>query len=135
MTKTLLAACAALMLVVSSAKADDLMEFDLDSITDADISIEEVSFDIDVEALEAETDDGLMSGNGDELEEAIGACFRRFGYGRRGFGGYHGYRGWGGYNNFHCYRPVYRSCYYNSCYRPIVRHCVTPIYRHYWGCH
>lgn len=124
MFKTALPALAAMLLVVSSAKADDSLEFDLDSISDADISIMEVDFDIDVDALEADTDDGLMAGEGDELEEAIGACFRRFGFGYRGyrhFGGFRGYR-YGGF--YGCYRPLYRSCY-----RPIYR-----CYRSYWGC-
>lgn len=133
MFKTALPALAAMLLVVSSAKADDSLEFDLANISDADITIEEVDFDVDMDALEADADDGLMSGQGDELEEAIGACFRRFGYGYRG---YRGYRHFGGYYGRSCYRPIYRSYCYNtySYCRPVYNYC-APIYRSYWGCH
>lgn len=127
MFKTALPALAALLLVVSSAKADDSLEFDLANISDADITIQEVDFDIDVDALANDANDGLMSGEGNDLEEAIGACFRRFGY-----RSYH--RGWGGCYSYgySCYRPVYNHCY--SYCRPVYNYC-APIYHSYWGCH
>lgn len=128
MFKNALPALAAMLLVVSSAKADDSLEFDLANINDADITIQEVDFDIDVDALEANAEDGLMAGEGDELTDAIAACFRRCGYRSYHYGGY--------YNSCYSYcRPVYNYCYtnYYSCYRPVYR-CCAPIYRSYWGC-
>ena len=127
MFKTALPALAAMLLIVSSAKADDSLEFDLADISDADISIEEVDFDVDLDALESDDTDGLMAGEGNDLEEAIAACFRRCGYRSYRHCNYYSYR---------CYRPVYNYCYrpVYRCYRPVYNYC-APIYRSYWGCH
>ena len=68
--------------------------------------------------------------HGEESEDAIEACFRRFGY---------RYGGWG--YGYRCYRPYYsyRVChptYY--CYRPVYHYSCYPVvtyYRSYWGCY
>ena len=72
-----------LTMLASSVKADDDLNIDVASIADADVSIVEADLDIDVDQLTADagTEDG---------DDAIEACFRRFGY----RGGYRGYRGY-----------------------------------------
>ena len=122
MMKRIILALVPMALLATTVRADDtLFDVSAATITDASIEIEEGGLgDLDMDQLAADADGG-------ESEDAIEACFRRFGYGYR-------YGGWG-YR--HCYRPVYRY-YYPSyyCYRPVYR-CVYPvtIYRHYWGCY
>ena len=121
--KKLLFAIAPLCLMVATVNADDNdLKFDLASISDASIEVEDVGLDgLDVDQLGAQAD-------GENGDDAIEACFRRFGY-RHG-----------------CYSRWYRPCYsynygcYSSypsfyCYRPIYRYAVAPIYNYYWGCY
>jgi hypothetical protein len=127
MMKRMILALVPLALLATTVRADDdLFNMNAASISDASIEIEEASLDdLDVDQLAADAD-------GEGSEDAIEACFRRFGYGYgRGFG--YGY----GYGYGHCYRPVYRYHYPSYyCYRPVYR-CVYPVtvYRHYWGCY
>jgi len=107
------------LLATSSVKADDDLSVDVASITDAAVEIETADLDIDVDALSADA--------GEDTEDAIEACFRRFGYRYRGWGGY---RHWGGCYNY-C-RPLYS--YRSFCYTPIYHVC-RPIYNCYWGCY
>lgn len=93
---------------------DEVASLNAGSIDTAEIAIEDIGLDLDVDALSADVEDG---------EDAIEACFRRF-YGHY-YGGCYGY-------NYHCYRPCY-SHYY--CYRPVYTYCYTPVYYHYWGCY
>ena len=120
MLKKLVLAVVPMMFVAAVAVAEDdfLADLDVSNIQDADISIEEATFDVDFDDL---------ANNAGEETEAIEACFRRFGYGY-GFG--YGYR-WGGYGYRWggCYRP-----YFYGCYRPVYHHCYYPVYRNYWGC-
>ena len=121
MLKKMVFAMVPVMLLATVAMAEDdlLSDLDVNSIQDAEISIDEAAFDIDVDKL-AENADG---------DEAIEACFRRFGY--SGFG----HRYWGGCYNY-CYRPCFNVCYRTYyCYRPVVYHTCAPIYRLYWGCY
>ena len=111
--------------LVASANADEL-DLDLSSIQDADISIVDGDMDIDV--------DGLSADAGEEAgEDAIEACFRRFGY---RYGGWGGYRHWGGcYNRCISYcRPLYSYRTITYC-PPVYRTVLTPVYSYYWGCH
>lgn len=87
---------------------DEVASLNADSINAADIAIEDINLDLDVDALNADVENG---------EDAIEACFRRF------------YRS---YYGCHYYRPCY-SYYY--CYRPVYTYCYTPVYYHYWGCY
>lgn len=125
MLKNLMLALVPLTMLASSVKADDDLNIDVASIADADVEIVEADLDIDVDQLSAEA--GTQNG-----DNAIEACFRRFGYSYRGYG-----RGY--YNSCynHCYnycRPLYS--YRTICYAPPVYRCVvTPIYHYYWGCH
>lgn len=127
MLKNVMLALVPLTMLASSVKADDDLTIDVASIADAEVSVVEAELDIDVDLLtdDAGTEDG---------EDAIEACFRRFGYGYRG---YRGYRGFCGYRNYGCYnhcRPLYS--YRTICYAPPVYRCVVaPIYSYYWGCH
>ena len=125
MLKNVMLALVPLTMLASSVSADDDLTIDVASITDADVSILDVNLDVDIDQLSADA--------GTESENAIEACFRRFGYG----GGYGRYRGYGGYRNYGCYnycRPLYS--YRTICYAPPVYRCVvTPIYHYYWGCH
>ncbi|MEQ9410647.1 MAG: hypothetical protein RIK87_23120 [Fuerstiella sp.] len=124
MMKNLMLALVPLTLLASSVKADDELNIDVTSITDADVEIVEANLDIDVDQLSA--DAGTQ-----DSEQAIEACFRRFGYSCRRWGC--GYRN-SCYN--HCFnycRPLYS--YRSICCAPPVYRCVvTPIYHYYWGC-
>ena len=129
MLKKVLFALVPMVMLVGTVKADDsLFNISLAEVTDADNMIEEVSLDgLDVDQLASEAG---------ESDEAIEACFRRFGYRRHaGYGyGYNHYRyNYGHYN--YCYRPAYRSYY---CYKPVVytTYCYRPVhYVQYWGCY
>ena len=124
MLKNVMLALVPLTMLASSVKADDDLSIDVASIADADVSIVEADLDIDVDQLTADagTEDG---------DDAIEACFRRFGYRHRGYRGHCGYRSYGCYN--YC-RPLYS--YRTICYAPPVYRCVVaPIYSYYWGCH
>ena len=121
MLKNLLLAIAPLALIVSTVSAeDDLFNLSAASISDAKIEIEEPGLgEVDVDGLAAEA--------GDSQDEAVEACFRRFGYGNRGYGYGYGYS---------YYQPCYTYTYYTYptlyCYRPVYYY--TPVY-HYWGCY
>ncbi|MEO1983104.1 MAG: hypothetical protein ABGZ24_21550 [Fuerstiella sp.] len=130
MLKNVMLALVPLTMLASSVKADDDLNIDVASIADAEVSIVVADLDIDVDQLSADagTEDG---------DDAIEACFRRFGYrGYRGYRGHRGYRGFCGYRSYGYYnycRPLYS--YRTICYAPPVYRCVvTPIYHYYWGC-
>jgi hypothetical protein len=121
MFKRFLFALVPMALMATSVLAeDDLLDLSQDQITDAEIEIEVAGLgDLDVDQLGA--DAGRES-----TDEAIEACFRRFGYG-------------GGYRYWH-YRPCYYPTYsYSYChpvyysYRPVYHY--VPRYYHYWGCY
>lgn len=131
---------AALVLMTSWAAANDdflneLASGDTSSISDANNAVEaDFLGSVDVAGLSANAGE-------DNSDEAVEACFRRFGYGHRGYNhfcgyGYGGYyRGYGcGYTHYttyhHCYRPapVY-------CYRPVQQYACVPVYHNYWGCY
>lgn len=122
MLKKMILAAVPMMFLVSISVAEDsfLADIDVNAIQDADISIQEAGFDVNV--------DDLANQAGAE-DEAVEACFRSFGYYNYG---YCGYRYYG------CYRPCYYSyCYrpyYYSCYTPVYYHSCYPVYRNYWGC-
>lgn len=122
MLRKMLFAIVPMVLAISSVHADETLDLNLSDISDAAIEIEEPSLDnLDVDAL-ADKASG-------ESEDAIEACFRRFGYRHYGYG--YGYR---------CYRPYYsyRVCYPTYyCYRPVY-HYSYPVVRYhnvYWGCY
>jgi len=129
MLKKIIFAVVPMMFLATITVAEDnlLSGLDVTSIQDADISIEEASSDLDFDALSGEAEEG-------EGDEAIEACFRRFGYrsfGYRGYGGF-GHRGFGyGGFGYSCYRPCYTS-YYS--YAPVYHHAYYPVVRNYWGC-
>jgi|GEM_PF-6716074 len=108
--KKILLAMIPLMLVVSTAKAEDdlfgsVAKLDVADITDASIAIEEATNNLDLDALANEAGEEKMT-------EAIEACF-------------HGY--WG------CYRPYFYSYCYS--FRPVFYTYYYPIYSYYWGCY
>lgn len=130
MLKRIFLALVPLTMLASTVKADDDLFIDASSITDASVEIVELDLDIDVDALEAQA--------GEENENAIEACFRRFGYNNRGWGG--GYNNWGGgyghcYNTCHNYcRPLYSYHTISYC-QPVYQTICAPVYNYYWGCH
>lgn len=125
MLKKIVLAMMPLALLATTAKADDL-SVDAASITDANVEIVTNDLDIDVDALSADA--------GEDTETAIEACFRRFGYRYRGWGGYRHNFYRGGYNGCYNYcRPLYS--YRSFCYQPVYRCVVAPIYNCYWGCY
>lgn len=127
MLKKFLLAIVPMALMVATVFAEDDVLKDVanlkaSSITDAQVSIEDPTANLDI--------DGLAANAGTEKKtDAIEACFRRFGYG----GGY------GCYNNYYsCYSNYYNPCYtytyqcyqpYYVCYRPVYTYCTS-----YWGC-
>ncbi|QDU94956.1 hypothetical protein [Lignipirellula cremea] len=128
MVKNFLFAVVSCMLLASvSFAGDDLLSgLDVNSIQDADISIEAASSDLDFDSLAG------AAGEEKEGDVAIEACFRNFGY--CGYGGYGGYGGFGygcySHTSYYCYRPV---VYHTTCYAPVYTPCYTPVVR-YWGC-
>lgn len=131
--KTILMALAPLCLVASSAMAQDDLLTELasgaaDSINSASIEIDTGSLDgFDIAALTQ--DAGTDAKPGTETDDAIEACFRRFGYRGCGYGYGYGY-GYGCYNS--CW---YNPCYYTYyCYRPVYYSC-HPVCYSYWGCY
>ena len=131
MMKNVLFAVVATFVLVSSVRADDglLDGLDTAAISDAPLQMDQAGLDgLDLDNLQNQA-------GTEKSDEAIEACFRRFGYG----GYHHGYRGfsryhwgghhWGGYSpcySYGGYQPYY-------CYRPVVQYC-QPVYR-YWGCY
>jgi len=130
--KNILIAMAPMCLLVSSAMAQDDLFSDLasgktDSISAAQSELQDLSLDgLDVSAL---TQDAGTQAKADSTtsDEAIEACFRRF--------------GWGGYRSYNsCW---YNSCWYNPCYytyycyRPCYSYsyCYPTTYCSYWGCY
>lgn len=111
------------ILMISTASANDDLLSELANgkgvnVTDASVEVEDFDLDVDV--------DELAENASDDDDDAMEACFRRFGY-----------RSWG--YNYGCYRPVYRSYSY---YRPLLCQPVyhsysycAPIISHYWGCY
>jgi hypothetical protein len=96
---------------------DEVASLNAGSIDTAEIAIEDIGLDLDVDALSADVENG---------EDAIEACFRRF------YGGYYGgHRGCYGFN-YGWHRPCFHNYY---CYRPVYTYCYTPVYYHYWGCY
>ena len=127
LVKKVLFAAAAVVLLASTVRADDdlLDGFDTTSITTAQAELVTPGLDgLDVDELQTQAGD-------EQGDEAIEACFRRFGYGYRHFGYGYGY----GFRSWNCYRPCYpvRHYYGFHCYRPIVR-VYRPVYYH-WGCY
>lgn len=132
MLKNLTLAAAAVILLAGSARADDGLtaaDIDVAKISDADNTVVETNLDLDVDALAKKA--------GGKADEAVEACFRRWG-------------GWGGYGcnygyNYGCYSPCYSYSYcYPTyyCYRPV--HYCTPCYSYSycysyplygWGCY
>jgi hypothetical protein len=117
----------ALVLMAGSAMAADALtaaDLDVASISDADNTVVEANVNVDVDTLAAKTSD--------KGEQAIEACFHRFG-------------GWGGcYNYNYCYSSCYYPCYsycYQPCYytyyvyQPVcyTSYCHYPLYT--WGCY
>ena len=130
--KKALFAVATLFVLTCTVRADDglLDGIDTSAITDAEVQVEQPGLDgLDMDSLQSQAGD-------EDSDQAIDACFRRFGYGHRGYGyrSYgHGYGyGYGGYN--YSYRSYYRvgHDYGFHCYRPIVR-VYRPVY-YSWGC-
>ncbi|PQO44397.1 hypothetical protein [Blastopirellula marina] len=124
MLKKVLFAIVPVFLFTVALRADDSLGINLSDIQDADVSIVDESFDIDV--------DKLASDAGAESEDqAIEACFRSFGYRSYGYCNYgYNYGCYGGYG-YNCYRPyfyTYRPVYYS----PV---CYAPCYTSYWGCY
>ncbi|UUO09172.1 hypothetical protein M4951_12845 [Blastopirellula sp. J2-11] len=128
MLKKIMFAIVPVCLFTVALRADDSLSFDLSDIKDADVSIVEEGFDLDVDLLAADA-------GSESDDQAMEASFRRFGYHSRGYRGYghrnYGYRSYGYGYGYSCYRPYY------SCYRPVYRApvCYTPCYTSYWGCY
>jgi hypothetical protein len=109
-------AVVAVAVMTGSAMANDLLDsagFDLAAISDANNVVLEANLDVDVDTLASEVGD----------EEAVEACFRRF-------GGWRGHYGFGCYNPCFYHRPVYfcQPVYYTT-----YTYCHYPLY--HWGCH
>ena len=126
MLRKILFAMVPMALVASFACADDdFGDLNLADIHDAAIEIDVAGLDgLDVDELSA-------NAGGEESEDAVEACFRRFGYRSYGYG--YGYRYGGCYRSYYSYRHCYPSYY---CYRPVY-HYVRPVvsYVSYWGCY
>ena len=124
MLKKLIFALMPLAMISVAANADDDLSIDISSIKDADSTIVDTDFDIDVDQLTADA--------GEESDDdAIEACFRRIRYNCRSWGGHCNYRNYGCYN--YC-RPLYSYRTISYCH-PVYRCVAAPVYQYYWGCH
>ena len=99
----------------------DVANLKASAITDAQISIDDPTAALDVDAL-------ANNAGTEKKTDAIEACFRRFGY-----GGYSNYCYNYGYSSY-CYQPCYTYSYYcyqpyYVAYRPVYSYCTS-----YWGC-
>jgi hypothetical protein len=124
MLKKFSLAVLAVVLMIGSAMADDSIDsLDIASISDADNAVVEANLDVNV--------DDLANKVGDD--EAVEACFRRF-------GGYCGYN-YGCYNYCYNYNYCYQPYCYSYCYQPTF-YCYRPVVYQsycyplsYWGCY
>ncbi len=97
----------------------------------------------DADLLGQKDVDALLGEDKEDGEEAVAACFRRYGHSGHGsYGNYGNYGCYGGYHNnwyttsysynycapTYCYTPV------TYCYTPVTYSCYTPCYTSYWGC-
>jgi len=108
-------------LLAVNVNAGDDLNIDAASITDADVAIVDDMLDIDVDDLTGDMDE--------QQEDAIEACFRRYGYSYRSWGHSHYFRS--------CYsycRPMYTYHTIRHC-APVMHTCFRPVYTYYWGCH
>ncbi len=124
MLKRILLAVVPLALLATTVFAEEdvlnhVANLKVAAITDAQASIDDPTANLDIDSLSEQAGSG-------KSDQAIEACFRRFGYG--------GYGGYGGYSNY-CYSPYYSYSYY--CYQPYYQVCYRPVYTYYtsyWGC-
>ena len=95
--------------LIEIEKSDQMVEVQTDGLGQADV-------------------DSLLGEDQESNQDAVAACYRRFGggFGHGGFG--YGHRGFG----YGHYTPVAHNYYSAYCYRPVVYH--RPIYTGYWGC-
>lgn len=130
MFKKMLFAVVPMLMVASSVMADDDL---LTAIASLDADKVAVAAVDDADKLGQADVDALLGDDDADGEEAVAACFRRFGHGC-GYGSY-SYRSY-----YNCYSPCYSygySCYTPvtySYYTPVTYSCYTPCYTSYWGC-
>ncbi len=140
------------MLFCVTVKADDDLKSMMAKLDNTQAAATET---VDQDKLGQADVDALLGEETKDSEQAVAACFRRFG------GGHGSY----GYSSYSCYRPSYNYCYspsysycapsYNTCYSPYVSYstsyttcytpsysysscyspCYTPCYTSYWGCY
>lgn len=123
MIKKLFLALLPLTMLTMNAKAED-MSIDLNTISDASVQLIEADLDIDVDELSEQVE---------ESDDAIEACFRRFGYRHRGWG--YGYNYGGCFHRcYNVYRPMYTYRTISYC-APVMTHICRPVYNCYWGCY
>lgn len=118
MFKKVLFVLASLVVATSTAVADDDLLTELANnkgadIVDSQAVVEDINLDLDMNEL---------TENAQGEEDAVEACFRRFGY--RSFG-------WG-YRSFRPYYSRYCAPAYSFC-RPAFNYC-RPAFS-YWGCY
>ena len=128
--RKMLFAIVPMVLAIYSVNADETLDLDVSSISDAAIEIEEPNLDdLDVDAL-------ADKANGEGSEDAVEACFRRFGYGHSSYGYGYGYRSYRPYYSYHRYYPSYHSYRPVHYYRyPVVSYPVVSYHHNYWGCY
>ncbi|WP_044251329.1 hypothetical protein [Rhodopirellula sp. SWK7] len=124
---------AGLMMSMTAGANDDLLSRLASSELDTSAQVESGADIDDADLGQADVD--ALLGEGEEAtdsEEAIAACYRRFGrsYGYRSYG-YSSYR----YSSY--YTPTYRTHYHYTpsyYYTPVTYSYYTPVYTSYWGC-
>ena len=134
MLKKILFAVAPMMLVATTVMADDdlmskIAKMDTTDVKENIAAVEEADDlgQADVDALLGDTDD-------ESAEDAVAACFRRYGggYSSSSYRTYnYGYTYNFGYTTH--YTPVY-SYYPTYHYTPVTYHSYSPVYTSYWGC-
>ena len=126
----------AALVSTTTVKADDDL---LSRLAAAESSATESVADINDEDLGMADVEALMN-DGEEVddEQAVAACYRRFGrsYGYSSYG--HRSYGYRSHSYRSCYTPTYYSSYHHYspsyCYTPVTYTYCTPTYNNYWGC-
>ena len=126
MCKKLFFSLIAIALIATSARAaDDILSgnIDLASVRDADNTVVEPTFNVDVDASAQKTTD--------KNDEAVEVCWRSYNCCYRPCYNYcYSSCYYPCYSYNYCYYPTYSYCYYPSysyCYYPTYSYCYTPV--------
>jgi hypothetical protein len=135
MLKRFLFAVVPTLLVASSVRGDDDLLSAVATLQGDQSPVAAEVADADTDLLGQADVDSLLDEDETDGDEAVAACFRRYGGGYGSYGGFRSSYCNYGYS-YSCY-PSYSYCYtpvHYTCYTPVTYGCYTPCYTSYWGC-